>query len=109
WKSSKSEREALQETPEELVDSFWATIAEEDEQGLYSGTINKALAECLQLIEKDYPGDEIHSTLEQLIQKVPDAKKLAKYWVCRVRLGQLGPIEKIIAIYEEAILAGAQV
>ncbi|KAL8172969.1 UNVERIFIED_CONTAM: hypothetical protein K2H54_036004, partial [Gekko kuhli] len=55
-----------------------------------------------------YSADKIHSTLEDLIRSVPDAKKLAKYWVCRMRLEQLGTLEKVMAVYEEAILAGAQ-
>ncbi|XP_014429992.2 cytoskeleton-associated protein 2 isoform X1 [Pelodiscus sinensis] len=96
------------QTEKEPVKSFWATIAEEDEQGLFSENVNKTLAECLHLTEQGYPGDEVRAMLEKLIQRVPDAKKLAKYWVCCMRLEQKGPIEKIIAVYEEAVLAGAQ-
>ncbi|XP_074843336.1 cytoskeleton-associated protein 2 [Carettochelys insculpta] len=98
----------ISHTPKEPAESFWATIAEEDEQGLFSENVNKTLAECLHLTEQGYPGDEVRAMLEKLIQSVPDAKKLAKYWVCCMRLEQMGPIEKIIAVYEEAILAGAQ-
>ncbi|XP_005305679.1 cytoskeleton-associated protein 2 isoform X2 [Chrysemys picta bellii] len=105
---AQSETQTSQETPKEPVESFWATIVEEDEQGLFSENVNKTLVECLHLTEQGFPGDEVHAMLEKLIQSVPDAKKLAKYWVCRMRLEQLGPIEKIIAVYEEAILAGAQ-
>uniref|UniRef100_A0A8C8SF33 Cytoskeleton associated protein 2 n=1 Tax=Pelusios castaneus TaxID=367368 RepID=A0A8C8SF33_9SAUR len=96
------------ETPKEPVESFWATIAEEDEQGLFSENVNKTLVEYLHLTEQGCPGDEVSAMLEKLVQSVPDAKKLAKYWVCRMRLEQMGPIEKVIAVYEEAILAGAQ-
>ncbi|XP_053866684.1 cytoskeleton-associated protein 2 isoform X1 [Malaclemys terrapin pileata] len=105
---AQTETQTSQETPKEPVESFWATIVEEDEQGLFSENVNKTLVECLHLTEQGFPGDEVHAMLEKLIQSVPDAKKLAKYWVCRMRLEQLGPIEKIIAVYEEAILAGAQ-
>ncbi|XP_034614442.1 cytoskeleton-associated protein 2 isoform X2 [Trachemys scripta elegans] len=105
---AQSETQTSEETPKEPVESFWATIVEEDEQGLFSENVNKTLVECLHLTEQGFPGDEVHAMLEKLIQSVPDAKKLAKYWVCRMRLEQLGPIEKIIAVYEEAILAGAQ-
>ncbi|XP_053141040.1 cytoskeleton-associated protein 2 [Hemicordylus capensis] len=92
----------------EPVESFWAAIAEEDEQELFSNAVNKTLKKCLCLIETGYSGDNIQSTLEGLIHSVPDAKKLAKYWVCRMRLEQVNSTEKIIAIYEEAVLAGAQ-
>ncbi|XP_026509294.1 cytoskeleton-associated protein 2 [Terrapene carolina triunguis] len=105
---AQSETQTSQETPKEPVESFWAAIVEEDEQGLFSENVNKTLVECLHLTEQGFPGDEVRAMLEKLIQSVPDAKKLAKYWVCRMRLEQLGPIEKIIAVYEEAILAGAQ-
>ncbi|XP_050804397.1 cytoskeleton-associated protein 2 isoform X2 [Gopherus flavomarginatus] len=105
---AQPERETSQEIPKEPVESFWVTIVEEDEQRLFSENVNKTLVECLHLTEQGFPGDEVRAMLEKLIQSVPDAKKLAKYWVCRMRLEQLGPIEKIIAVYEEAILAGAQ-
>nr|XP_032651062.1 cytoskeleton-associated protein 2 isoform X2 [Chelonoidis abingdonii] len=105
---SSTERDTSQEIPKEPVESFWVTIVEEDEQRLFSENVNKTLVECLHLTEQGFPGDEVRAMLEKLIQSVPDAKKLAKYWVCRMRLEQLGPIEKIIAVYEEAILAGAQ-
>ncbi|XP_067419159.1 cytoskeleton-associated protein 2 [Emydura macquarii macquarii] len=105
---AQPETHTSQETPKEPVESFWATIVEEDEQGLFSENVNKTLAECLHLTEQGCPGDEVRAMLKKLIQSVPDAKKLAKYWVCHMRLEQMGPIEKIIAVYEEAILAGAQ-
>ncbi|XP_048355444.1 cytoskeleton-associated protein 2 [Sphaerodactylus townsendi] len=98
----------VQQTVKETVESFWAAIAEEDEQQLFSDTVNKTLTECLFFIEKGYSSDKIHSTLEELIQSIPDAKRLAKYWVCRMRLEQLGTLEKVMTVYEEAILAGAQ-
>ncbi|XP_044870647.1 cytoskeleton-associated protein 2 isoform X2 [Mauremys mutica] len=105
---AQPERQTSQETPKEPVESFWVTILEEDEQRLFGENVNKSLAEYLHLTEQGFPGDQVRAMLEELIQSAPDAKKLAKYWVCRMRLEQLGPIEKIMAVYEEAILAGAQ-
>uniref|UniRef100_A0A8C9Q2P6 Cytoskeleton-associated protein 2 C-terminal domain-containing protein n=1 Tax=Spermophilus dauricus TaxID=99837 RepID=A0A8C9Q2P6_SPEDA len=53
--------------------------------------------------------EEILVTLNDLIKNIPDAKKLVKYWICLVRIEPItSPIENIISIYEEAILAGAQ-
>uniref|UniRef100_A0A670I0U6 Cytoskeleton associated protein 2 n=1 Tax=Podarcis muralis TaxID=64176 RepID=A0A670I0U6_PODMU len=103
------ERESFHQTIKEPVESFWSALADEDEQGLLSDSVNKTLVECLHLIEEGYPGDDIHSTLEKLTLSVPDAKKFAKYWVCQMRLEQFRSIEKVLAIYEKAILAGAQV
>uniref|UniRef100_A0A6J0T9N4 Cytoskeleton-associated protein 2 n=1 Tax=Pogona vitticeps TaxID=103695 RepID=A0A6J0T9N4_9SAUR len=104
----RPETETLQQNTNKRVESFWAAIAEEDEQSLVNDGVKKTLAECLSLIEKGFPGDTVHSTLEKLILKVPDAKKLAKYWVCQMRLEQCRSIEKVLSIYENAILAGAQ-
>lgn len=47
--------------------------------------------------------------LEELIKSIPGAKKLPKYWICWMRLEQMGPPEHLVASYEEAILAGAMV
>ncbi|XP_034966609.1 cytoskeleton-associated protein 2 [Zootoca vivipara] len=101
------ERESFHQTIKEPVESFWSTLQEEDEQGLLSDSVNKTLVKCLHLIEEGYPGDAIHSNLEKLIQSVPDVKKFAKYWVCQMRLEQFRSTEKVLAIYEKAILAGA--
>ncbi|NXO17260.1 CKAP2 protein, partial [Oriolus oriolus] len=69
--------------------------------------VNKTLTECLQLTEQGHQGDEVRAMLEDLIQSIPGVKKLAKYWICCMRLEQMGRLEKLIAVYEEAILAGA--
>lgn len=46
------EKERRPQTLEEPAKSFWVTIVEEDEQSLFSETVNKMLAECLQHIEE---------------------------------------------------------
>ncbi|NXN53903.1 CKAP2 protein, partial [Rynchops niger] len=74
---------------------------------LCSEKVNKTLVECLQLTKQGCQGNEVRAMLEDLTQSTPGAKKLAKYWICRMRLEQMGPLEKLIAVYEEAILAGA--
>ncbi|NWI85047.1 CKAP2 protein, partial [Pitta sordida] len=74
---------------------------------LHSEKVNKTLSECLQLTEQGCQGDEVRAMLEDLMQTIPGVKKLAKYWICWMRLEQMGPLEKLIAVYEEAILAGA--
>ncbi|NWV77862.1 CKAP2 protein, partial [Dasyornis broadbenti] len=69
--------------------------------------VNKTLSECLQLTEQGHQGDEVCAMLEDLTHSIPGVKKLAKYWICCMRLAQMGPLEKLVAVYEEAILAGA--
>ncbi|XP_026706968.1 cytoskeleton-associated protein 2 isoform X2 [Athene cunicularia] len=77
------------------------------EHVLHSEKVNKTLSECLQLTEQGCQSDEVRAMLDDLTQSIPEAKKLAKYWICCIRLEQMGPLEKLIAVYEEAILAGA--
>ncbi|XP_072785595.1 cytoskeleton-associated protein 2 isoform X4 [Taeniopygia guttata] len=69
--------------------------------------VNKTLSECLQLTEQGHCGDEARVMLEELIHNFPGVKKLAKYWICCMRLEQTGHLGKLIAVYEEAVLAGA--
>ncbi|NXP55899.1 CKAP2 protein, partial [Heliornis fulica] len=77
------------------------------EHVLHNEKVNKTLTECLQLTEQGCQGNEVRAMLEDLMQNIPEAKKLAKYWICCMRLEQKSPLEKLIAVYEEAILAGA--
>uniref|UniRef100_A0A8D2PI03 Cytoskeleton associated protein 2 n=1 Tax=Zosterops lateralis melanops TaxID=1220523 RepID=A0A8D2PI03_ZOSLA len=69
--------------------------------------VNKTLSECLHLTEQGHQGDEVRAMLEDLTQSIPGVKKLAKYWICCMRLEPMGHLGKLIAVYEEAILAGA--
>ncbi|XP_054019110.1 cytoskeleton-associated protein 2 [Dryobates pubescens] len=77
------------------------------EDVLHSEKVNKTLTVCLQLAEQGCQGDEIRAMLEELTQNSPGTKKLAKYWICCMHLERTGPLEKLITVYEEAILAGA--
>ncbi|OXB54143.1 hypothetical protein ASZ78_011123 [Callipepla squamata] len=77
------------------------------DQELNSEKVNKTLAECLQLAEQGSQGNKARAMLEELSESIPGAKKLVKYWICWMRLEQMGPPEKLVAGYEEAVLAGA--
>ncbi|NWU90306.1 CKAP2 protein, partial [Upupa epops] len=74
---------------------------------LHSEKVKKTLTECLQLTEQGCQGDEVRAMLKDLTHSIPGVKKLAKYWICCMHLEQMGPLEKLIIVYEEAILAGA--
>ncbi|XP_038184067.1 cytoskeleton-associated protein 2 [Arvicola amphibius] len=117
WRTGKGKglkRPPNQSEPQEQnknpAGSFWTTMAEEDEQRLFTEKVNKTISECLNLInKKGCPKEDVLDTLNDLISNIPDAKKLVKYWICLVRLEPItSPIENIISIYEKAILAGAQ-
>uniref|UniRef100_G1QF25 Cytoskeleton-associated protein 2 C-terminal domain-containing protein n=1 Tax=Myotis lucifugus TaxID=59463 RepID=G1QF25_MYOLU len=93
---------------EKPVGSFWTTMAEEDEQRLFTESVNKTFSECLNLINEGCPKEEVLNTLNDLIKNIPDAKKL-KYWICLARVEPLtSSIENIISIFEKVILVGAQ-
>ncbi|NXJ11213.1 CKAP2 protein, partial [Odontophorus gujanensis] len=77
------------------------------DQELNSEKVNKTLAECLQLAQQGSQGNKARAMLEELSENIPGAKKLPKYWICWMHLEQMGPPEKLVAGYEEAILAGA--
>ncbi|XP_032133184.1 cytoskeleton-associated protein 2 isoform X3 [Sapajus apella] len=99
-----------EEQKEKPVGSFWTTMAEEDEQRLFTEKVNNTFSECLNLINEGCPKEGILVTVNDLIKNIPDAKKLVKYWICLLRMEPItSPVENIIAIYEKAILAGAQV
>ncbi|CAK6442895.1 unnamed protein product [Pipistrellus nathusii] len=103
---TQPESEGQNEKP---VGSFWTTMAEEDEQRLFTEKVNKTFSECLNLINEGCPKEEVLDTLNDLIKNIPDAKKLVKYWICLARVEPLtSSIENIISIFEKAILAGAQ-
>ncbi|NXG08251.1 CKAP2 protein, partial [Sakesphorus luctuosus] len=73
-----------------------------------SEKVNKTLSECLQLTEQGCHGDDVRAMLEDLMQSIPGVKRLAKFWICWMRLEQMGPLEKLLTVYEEAISAGAR-
>ena len=81
----------------------------EDEQKLFTEKVSNTFSECLNLINEGCPEEEIPVTLNNLIKNIPDAKNLVKYWICLAHTEPTpSPIESILAIYEKAILAGAQ-
>ncbi|KAE8627205.1 hypothetical protein XENTR_v10006905 [Xenopus tropicalis] len=99
-------RKAIEETPRRL---FWATMAEEDEQELFTLKVHQIFAECQKLIDEGCPKEEVLDILEKQIQNVPEAKKLSKYWECLALLEKRqGDLAKVIVICEEAVAAGAQ-
>ncbi|XP_075707873.1 cytoskeleton-associated protein 2 [Rhinoderma darwinii] len=97
------------EEPEETPPLYWATMAEEDEQELFTLKVHQIFGGCRKLIDEGWPREEVISILEEQIQTVPEAKKLSGYWECLARLEKRdGQLYKVIAVCEEAVSAGAQ-
>ena len=85
---------------EKLVGSFWTTMAEEDEQRLFTEKVNKTFSECLHLINEGCPKEEVLVTLNDLIKNIPDAKKLVKYWIC---LAHTEPLTSLLKIFSQSM------
>ncbi|XP_077118800.1 cytoskeleton-associated protein 2-like isoform X2 [Ranitomeya variabilis] len=83
--------------------SLWEGIEEEEELLALSQKINQTLSECLQLIEQGIPRDGIRAALD----KVPEAKKFAKYWVCEARLLEREGVYDVIDVYKQGVQFGA--
>ncbi|XP_063807988.1 cytoskeleton-associated protein 2 [Pseudophryne corroboree] len=98
-----------EEPKEETRQLYWATMAEEDEQEMFTLRVHQIFGECQKLIDEGCPKEEVLLILEKQIQNVPEARKLSRYWECLARLEQRdGHLYKVIAICEEAVASGAQ-
>ncbi|XP_053312298.1 cytoskeleton-associated protein 2 [Spea bombifrons] len=104
----KSEPDPPKENPE-TRQFFWAAMAEEDEQEVFTQKVTQIFGDCLKLIDEGIPKDDVLAILEKHIESIPEAKKFSKFWVCLAHLEKReGQLEKVIAICEEAAAAGAQ-
>ncbi|XP_073439392.1 cytoskeleton-associated protein 2 [Dendrobates tinctorius] len=102
----KTEPEEPKEEPRQL---YWATMAEEDEQELFTLKVHQIFGGCQKLIDEGCPREEVLSILEKQVQNLPEAKQLSGYWECLARLEKRdGALYKVIAVCEEAVSAGAQ-
>ncbi|XP_078421914.1 uncharacterized protein LOC144694967 isoform X2 [Cetorhinus maximus] len=99
WKRS------VQSVKKNLEFSFWEAIEEEEEQKSLTNRVNRMLDDCMRLLEKGSPPEQVSAAL----QNVPEGEKFAKYWICRARLLELtGSMEAIIALFEQAVHSGAE-
>ncbi|XP_060678533.1 cytoskeleton-associated protein 2-like isoform X2 [Hemiscyllium ocellatum] len=98
---------SAQSVKKNLELSFWEAIEEEeqDEQRGLQARVDQALDGCLQLLQKGSPPEEVAAAL----LAVPERERFAKFWICRAHLlERTGPMEAVIALFEEAVHSGAQ-
>ncbi|NXD43736.1 CKAP2 protein, partial [Copsychus sechellarum] len=105
WRASRGK--AMRRPPIHALLGPQCKSEEQEFSAAETEKVNKTLSECLQLTEQGQQRDEVRAMLEDLILNIPGVKKLAKYWICCMRLEQMGHLGKLIAVYEDAILAGA--
>ncbi|XP_067879475.1 cytoskeleton-associated protein 2-like [Heterodontus francisci] len=97
-------KRSVQSVKKNLEHSFWEAIEEEEQKSL-ANRVNQMLDDCMTLLEKGFPPEQVTAAL----QSVPEGDKFAKYWTCRARLLELtGPMEAVIALFEQAVLSGAE-
>ncbi|KAM4676583.1 cytoskeleton-associated protein 2-like [Discoglossus pictus] len=95
-------KSAKRKKPKSLNCSLWEGLEDEDELLSLSKKINKALSECLELIEQGVPSESVHAVLTT----IPEAQKFAKFWVCKARLLEKEGIFDVIDLYEQAVKLG---
>ncbi|XP_068130958.1 cytoskeleton-associated protein 2-like [Hyperolius riggenbachi] len=83
--------------------SVWEGIEAEEELLFLSMKINQTLSECLALVDKCVSAEDIHSALD----KIPEGKKFAKYWVCKAKLLEREGIFDVVEIYKQGVQCGA--
>ncbi|XP_040352693.1 cytoskeleton-associated protein 2-like isoform X1 [Herpailurus yagouaroundi] len=92
---------------EEMNISFWKSMEKEDEEKKaqleLSNKINNTLTECLQFIERGILSNEVFT----ILSSIPEAKKFAKFWICKAKLLASKGTFDVIGLYEEAIRNGA--
>ncbi|XP_067396364.1 cytoskeleton-associated protein 2-like [Emydura macquarii macquarii] len=96
---------AKKPTKEKMNLSFWDGMEEEEEreQLCVTDKINSMLTECLELIEKGFPSEELFTTLSN----VPEAEKFATFWICKAKLLARNGTVDMTGLYEAAVRAGA--
>ncbi|GCB79740.1 hypothetical protein scyTo_0020242, partial [Scyliorhinus torazame] len=97
---------SVQSVKKNLEHSFWEAIEEEEEAGKsLTSRVNHMLDDCLRLVEKGSPPEQLAAAL----QNIPEGEKFAKYWIIRARLLELtGPMEAVVALFEQAVHSGAE-
>ncbi|XP_067857378.1 cytoskeleton-associated protein 2-like [Heptranchias perlo] len=97
-------KKAVKSIKKNLELSFWEAI-EEEEQKSQADQANHMLDDCMKLLEKGLPPEQVAAAL----QKVPESDKIAKYWICQARLLELtGTVEAVIAMFQQAVHSGAE-
>ncbi|XP_028653597.2 cytoskeleton-associated protein 2-like [Erpetoichthys calabaricus] len=79
--------------------SFWATIEEEDAINSLVTSIDRMLSDCLELIHKGCPSEEVLD----IMARMPVAKKFARYWMCKAWLMERDGNYDVLPLFEEAV------
>ncbi|XP_041643956.1 cytoskeleton-associated protein 2-like [Cheilinus undulatus] len=79
---------------------FWATMTEEDEAHSLISAVDRSLADCIKLLGKGCPSDQV----KEVLSKLPAVShKFAKYWICQARLMEQEGNLDVLPMFEKAV------
>nr|XP_019961214.1 PREDICTED: cytoskeleton-associated protein 2-like [Paralichthys olivaceus] len=79
---------------------FWTAMKEEDDAHSLISAIDRSLDDCIQLLGKGCPPDQVKEVLSRLPTVT---QKFAKYWICQVRLMEQEGNMDVLPVFEEAV------
>ncbi|KAF3851417.1 hypothetical protein F7725_013189 [Dissostichus mawsoni] len=78
---------------------FWGPMNEEDEAHSLISAVDRSLADCIILLAKGCPPEQVKGVLSRLPAV---SKKFAKYWICQARLMEQEGNMEVLPMFEEA-------
>ncbi|KAJ4922947.1 hypothetical protein JOQ06_021268 [Pogonophryne albipinna] len=79
---------------------FWGPMNEEDEVHSLISAVDRSLADCIILLAKGCPPEQVKGVLSRLPAV---SKKFAKYWICQARLMEQEGNMEVLPMFEEAV------
>lgn len=79
---------------------FWGPMNEEDEAHSLISAVDRSLADCIILLAKGCPPEQVKGVLSRLPAV---SKKFAKYWICQARLMEQEGNMEVLPMFEEAV------
>ncbi|XP_010780627.1 cytoskeleton-associated protein 2-like [Notothenia coriiceps] len=79
---------------------FWGPMIEEDEVHSLISAVDRSLADCIILLAKGCPPEQVKGVLSRLPAV---SKKFAKYWICQARLMEQEGNMEVLPMFEEAV------
>ncbi|XP_029019391.2 cytoskeleton-associated protein 2-like [Betta splendens] len=80
---------------------FWTAMKEEDEAHSLIQAVDRALADCIKLLEEGCPLEQVKRVLTRL---PAISQKFAKYWICQARLMEQEGNLDVLPMFKEAVL-----
>ncbi|KAL2092135.1 hypothetical protein ACEWY4_011933 [Coilia grayii] len=78
---------------------YWASMEEEDESQRLTYAVERALSDCLDLLQLGCSSEQVLGVLS----RIPMAHKFCKYWMCRARLMEREGNFEVLPLFEEAV------